>query len=172
MFKIGKNEHYIKEVKRMEFIDYEHENFFKEKLAELNSLGKTDVYYRSLVYTLSICETTREHFNEIFNIKKGEVNLDAIQKGWQTGTSEKVTRMAFNIWNHNLMYDSEDDLENGKLSSSYAPSEIFCCSYAPYFWEAIKIRYPEFTKEQEKSRNISDIKEKEKDEEKIYNLMI
>ena len=44
------------------------------------------------------------------------------------------------------MYDSEEDLEKGHISSSYAPSEIFCCSYAPYFWEAIKIRYPEYTR--------------------------
>lgn len=131
----------------MNFIDNEHEEFFEEKMKELSKLGKTDVYYKSLVYTLSICETTREHFKEIFNIRKSELDLDSIQKGWQTSTSLKVTRMALNLWNHNLMYDSEEDLQNEKISSSYAPSEIFCCSYAPYFWEAIKIRYPEYTKE-------------------------
>ena len=43
------------------------------------------------------------------------------------------------------MFDSEEDLENEKISNCYAPSEIFCCSYAPYFWEAIQIRYPEYT---------------------------
>ena len=129
----------------MNFIDDEHKSFFENKMEELAELGKKDVYYKSLVYTLGICETTREHFKEIFNINQSEVNLDAIQKGWQTGTSEKVTRMAFNLWNHSLMYDSEDDLDNEKISSSYAPSEIFCCSFAPYFWEAIKIRYPEYT---------------------------
>ena len=48
----------------------------------------------------------------IFNIEKGEINLDAIKAGWQTGTSEKVTRMAFNLWNHSIMFDSEEDLEN------------------------------------------------------------
>ena len=129
----------------MNFIDDEHKSFFENKMKELNKLGKKDVYYKSLVYTLGICETTREHFKEIFNINQSEVNLDSIQKGWQTGTSEKVTRMAFNLWNHSLMYDSEDDLDKEKISSSYAPSEIFCCSFAPYFWEAIKIRYPEYT---------------------------
>lgn len=43
------------------------------------------------------------------------------------------------------MFDSEEDLEKEIISEHYAPSEIFCCSYAPYFWEAIKIRYPEYT---------------------------
>jgi hypothetical protein len=141
----------------MDFIDSSHREFFEKKMLEMKSLGKTDVYYTSLVYVLSICETTREHFNEIFNIKNGEVNLDSIQKGWQTSTSLKVTRMAFNLWNHNLMYDSEEDLEKEQLSDRYAPSEIFCCSYAPYFWEGIKIRYPEYTKVQQENKNLSNI---------------
>ena len=90
-------------------LDKDHKNFFYSKLDKLQSLRKTDVYYLSLVYTLSICETTREHFSSIFNIEKGEINLDAIKAGWQTGTSEKVTRMAFNLWNHSIMFDSEED---------------------------------------------------------------
>ena len=97
------------------FIDKDHKNFFYSKLDKLQSLRKTDVYYLSLVYTLSICETTREHFSSIFNIEKGEINLDAIKAGWQTGTSEKVTRMAFNLWNHSIMFDSEEDFANDKI---------------------------------------------------------
>ena len=93
-----------------------------------------------------ICETTRDHFREIFNEKERIINLDSVDTAWQTSTSSKVTRMALNLWNHSIMYDSEEDLENGHISSAYAPSEIFCCSYAPYFWEAIKIRYPEYTR--------------------------
>lgn len=93
-----------------------------------------------------ICETTRDHFKEIFNEKERIINLDSVDTAWQTSTSSKVTRMALNLWNHSIMYDSEEDLENGHISKEYAPSEIFCCSYAPYFWEAIKIRYPEYTR--------------------------
>ena len=26
----------------------------------------------------------------------------------------------------------------------YTVEEIFCCAYAPYFWQAIQIRYPEY----------------------------
>ena len=144
------------------FMDNDHKSFFYSKLNKLQVLGKTDVYYLSLVYTLSICETTREHFSNIFNIEKVEINLDAIKAGWQTGTSEKVTRMAFNLWNHSIMFDSEEDLENEKISNCYAPSEIFCCSYAPYFWEAIQIRYPEYTKVFE--NNVKFNKEHKEDE--------
>lgn len=55
------------------------------------------------------------------------------------------------------MYDSEEDLEKGHISTSYAPSEIFCCSYAPYFWEAIKIRYPEYTEFQKNIKEESSV---------------
>ena len=58
--------------------------------------------------------------------------------------------MAFSLWNR-CNYDSEKDIENEKVSDKYNVSEIFCCSYAPYFYEGIKIRYPEYTKEQNKN---------------------
>lgn len=138
----------------MEFIDSEHKDFFEKKLKELEKYGKTDVYYKSLVYTLSISETTRDHFDSIFNIRKGEININSISSAWQTGTSAKVTRMAFSLWNR-CMYDSEEDRMNDKMSSYYNPSEVFCCSYAPYFWEAIKIRYPEYTKYNEKEKQFA-----------------
>lgn len=60
------------------------------------------------------------------------------------GSSVKVTRLAYSLWNR-CNYDSEKDIEDGKVSIYYNPSEIFCCGYAPYFYEAIKLRYPEYT---------------------------
>lgn len=125
----------------MIFLDNEHKKFYEHKLKES---GKSDVYYKAIVYTLGICPVTREHFNNIFNIQMGEINIDSIQAPYQTGTSEKVTRLAFSLWNR-CNYDSEQDLENEQVSLAYNVSEIFCCSYASYFYEAIKIRYPEYT---------------------------
>lgn len=126
----------------LRFVDIEHQNFYEQKLKEI---GKSDVYSRALIYTLAICPVTREHFNDIFDLKNGEINIDSLQKGYQTGSSEKVTRLAFSLWNR-CNYDCTDDIENDKPSIYYNPSEIFCCSYAPYFWQAIQIRYPEYTK--------------------------
>ena len=112
----------------------------------MEQMGKTDVYYKAIVYTLGICETTRDNFSKIFNLRTGEINIDSINGAYQTSTSEKVTRMAFSLWNR-CNYDSEKDIENEKVSDKYNVSEIFCCSYAPYFYEGIKIRYPEYTRE-------------------------
>ena len=97
----------------MKFIDSKHREFWNNKYKEMEQMGKTDVYYKAIVYTLGICE---------------------------------ITRMAFSLWN-SCNYDSEKDIENEKVSDKYNVSEIFCCSYAPYFYEGIKIRYPEYTRE-------------------------
>lgn len=59
----------------MKFIDNKHKEFWNKKYKEIQALGKTDVYYKSIVYTLGICETTRDNFDNIFNLKTGEINV-------------------------------------------------------------------------------------------------
>ena len=122
----------------MKFIDNEHEKFWKNKYEIMQQYKKTDVYYKSIVYTLGMCETTRDNFNKIFNLKKGEININSINEAYQTDTSKKITRMAFSLWN-SCNYDSENDCENNKFSPNYNPGELFCCGYAPYFYEAINL---------------------------------
>ena len=70
MFKLEKFGHTICEVIKVNFIDNEHQEFFENNLKELSGYGKTDVYYKSLIYILGISESTRDHFKEIFDIKK------------------------------------------------------------------------------------------------------
>ena len=110
----------------MEFIDNEHREFWNKKYKEMQTMGKTDVYYRAIVYTLGICETTRDNFNKIFNLRTGEINIDSINGAYQTSTSMKVTRMAFSLWNR-CNYDSEKDIENEKVSDKYQCSEHRFC---------------------------------------------
>ena len=45
------------------------------------------------------------------------------------------------------MIFKDDRHENDLPSKYYCPVHLFACSYAPYYWEAIKIRYPEYTEE-------------------------
>lgn len=155
----------------MEFVDDEHEKFWEEKNLIMQKYGKTDVYYKSIVYTLGICETTRSNFDKIFSIENGEINIDSINSAFQTGTSEKVTRMAFSLWNR-CNYDSEKDRQKGKVSEYYNPSEIFCCSYAPYFVEALKIRYPEYFRVYQNNRTIKVNDTKEKESKNNYGIYV
>lgn len=135
----------------MDFIDEKHKDFFEKVMKKLNNYRNIDVYYSSIIYTLGISETTRKHFSEIFNLKEGEININSILKPWQTDTSKKVTRMAFSLWN-GCNYDSEEDAEQDRVSKGYNIDEIFSSAYAPYFYEAIKIRYPEYAKIEENNK--------------------
>lgn len=130
----------------MIFYNEKHKEFYEDKLTTLELYNKADVYYKSVIYLLGLTETTRENFKEIFDIKSGEININAIQSPFQTSTSLKVTRMAFSLWNR-CYFDSEDDIENANYSPKYNVCEVFNCELAPYFYEAIKIRFPEYTRD-------------------------
>lgn len=130
----------------IKFYDEEHKQFYEDKLKELERYERKSVYEKALVYTLGLCEDTRSHFDEIYSIRDGEINLDSLQYAFQTHTSLKVTRMAFSLFN-DCVYDSVKAAYENQYSKNYTPGDIFCCSYAPYFYEAVKLRYPEYTKE-------------------------
>mgnify|MGYP000037184561 FL=1 len=68
------------------------------------------------------------------------------------------------------MFDSEEDFANDKISCCYAPGEIFCCSYAPYFWEAVQIRYPEYTKVLKNEKMVIDKEHKENENEYVCEI--
>ena len=51
-----------------------------------------------------------------------------------TGGTVKLTRFAYNLW-------------NGYSDKSCTPYDLFDCSFAPYMYEAVKLRYPEYTRQ-------------------------
>ncbi len=137
----------------MNFIDPKHKEFYENTLKQIEEFRRTDVYYRSFVYTLGMNQVTRRHINEIFDILRGEINVDALSKSWQTGISRKVTELAFNLWN-DCQYESSEAIEKNNISGNYHVSHIFSCAYAPYFYEAIKLRFPEYTKSNENEEDM------------------
>lgn len=138
----------------MVFENKKHQEFYNKMINMLSKYQKVNVYEKCLVYTLGLCETTRKHFKEIYSIKDG-IYIDSLQARWQTGTSVKVTRMAFNLYNDSIIYESEDDIDKKVISTKYCPSELFSCSYAPYFFEAIKLKYPEYFREKTKEMYVA-----------------
>ena len=52
--------------------------------------------------------------------------------------------MAFNLWN-GWCYESEEDAQEGRMSEAFTPDNLFCCEFASYFYEAVKLRYTEYT---------------------------
>lgn len=72
------------------------------------------------------------------DFKERLIKPEALHEGWQTGGSARLTRLAFNLWNGYVEKVEES------LSTPY---EMFDCGYAPYFYEAIRMKYPEYCRE-------------------------
>lgn len=120
----------------MLFCDNKHKDFYIEKCRSI----RNDVYSCSLIYLMGISEETRNNFDKMFDAEK-LLFIPDLNAGWQTDVTLKITRLAMNLWNGNV-YDSKEDYNNGNVSKEFAPDEIFACSYAPYFFQAIRLRYP------------------------------
>lgn len=125
------------------FISREHEKFYHEKLKKVRY---QDVYHKALVYCLGISADTRAHIDSIYNFKEGYVKPECLQEGWQTSGSVRVVRMAFNLYCNGTPSVCENMEVEKQLKEcrQYAAEELFCCVYAPFFWQAIQIRYPEY----------------------------
>ena len=122
------------------FVDEAHKAFYMER----SQTPKPDAYLRALLYTLGICSDTRRNFDSIYDSGRREIIPDAIFQPWQTGSSLKVTRLAFQLFTDTAPTAFLGDGRNIDECMRYSVSDIFCCSFAPYFFEAIYLRYPEY----------------------------
>lgn len=120
-----------------------HKDFYLEYLPQCRY---QDVYHKALVYCLGIDADTRNHVNRIYDFKSGYVKPKCLNEGWQTSGSVRIVRMAFNLYCNGTpsVFDIEDAEEQLRECGCYTVEDLFCCGYAKYFWEAIKIRYPEY----------------------------
>ena len=125
------------------FIDAAHKKFFLDYLPQCRY---QDVYHTSLVYCLGISADTRNHIGSIYDFKSGCIKPECLREGWITSGSGKVVRLAFSLYtNATVSVDNYDNLdEQLRECRSYSAEDLFCCSYARFFWEAIKLRYPEY----------------------------
>lgn len=131
------------------FINDAHEKFYYDKL---KTVQYHDVYYEALCYCLGISEDTRKNADRIYDFKTGCVKPQCLREGWQTSGSLKIVRMAFNLYcNGTPSVDDYQDADDQLYECrQYTVQDLFCCAYAPFFWQAIQIRYPEYTGSQER----------------------
>ncbi|MCD8336092.1 MAG: DUF6075 family protein [Lachnospiraceae bacterium] len=125
------------------FRDAEHERFC---LQSLEKCRWCDVYHEALVYCLGIDRDTREHIDRIYDFKSGDVKPECLHEGWQTSGSMRTVRMAFNLYCNGTpsVYGIKNSKDKLRECAEYSVSDLFSCGYAKYFWEAVKIRYPEY----------------------------
>lgn len=109
------------------FVDRDHLAFYNQTL---NQSGNNDPYHKAFFYIMGISGETRRNIQKIFDFKE-----DCIYDGWQTSGSERLTRLAFNLWN------------GWNSDGGATPYDLFDCEYAPYMMEGIRLRYPEYCRE-------------------------
>ena len=103
---------------RVSFLDQEHADFFAEKDRFTQEAGHTaDSYSRSFFYLCGLCPDTRTHFRRLFDWDGWCIRPEGLGEGWQTGTSRKITRLAFNLWNG---YGQEIP-DRSDISASFLP---------------------------------------------------
>lgn len=110
-----------------------------------NITCREDLYHISLAYLLTLDTTCRQHIDDCFDFDRDVIRIEALNQPWQTSTSLKTTRLAFNLWN-GCCDDGEEytDTEGYKVplpSSKYAVDQIFSSSLAEYYWQAVKLRF-------------------------------
>lgn len=127
----------------MIFKDKNHEDFYNQNIEKTNT--QKDSYHRALFYILGLMEETRVNIKSLYDYQERAINFEGLRKGWQTGTSKRLTRLAFNLFNG---FDGNTGEEEEKDDCClYTPYYLFANSFALYMLEAIKLRYPEYMNE-------------------------
>ena len=134
-----------KKSQTIKFRDEEHEknyNFI------LDMMPYSDIERKALAYLFALDTVCFEHIRDLYDFSDNRIMLSGLDKGWHTGTSGRTTRLAFNLYNSHCSdgetYIGSDGIEESLPSAYYSPAYLFCCEYAKYYAEALKIRFPEF----------------------------
>ena len=128
------------------FINEEHHRFYSSTLKRFLNPAAPE---KALCYCLGIHPAIRWHVDHIYDFSTKQVTPECIHEGWVASAEDPedirtVIRMAYNLYGGTPSVAEADD--QLRECQKYTANELFGCRYAPYFWEAIKLRYPEYTK--------------------------
>jgi len=119
---------------QIKFRDKKHEEGFNNFMERAN-VKDYDKERTSLFYILALFQETRMSIDNLYNFKENCIELEGLNKGWQTGGTVKATKLAFNLFNN---FRGED-----KEKENYSPLEIFSIEtdYRNYMLMAVQIRF-------------------------------
>ena len=129
----------------LHFINEEHHRFYSSTLKRFLNPAAPE---KALCYCLGIHPAIRWHVDHIYDFSTKQVTPECIHEGWVASAEDPedirtVIRMAYNLYGGTPSVAEADD--QLRECQKYTAKELFGCRYAPYFWEAVKIRYPEYT---------------------------
>lgn len=114
--------------------DSDHFLFYNGLVTDTNA--GDDPCRKALLYALGLTEETRRHVRELYDFKERCIIPEGLDKPWQTGSSTRVTRLAFNLYN---------GFADANEPSAFTPYDLFCDPLQPYMLEAVRLRYAEYT---------------------------
>jgi len=124
----------------IKFGDEQHEKRFYAILGKMKS---GDVYHTSVAYLLTLDIECYRHIDSLFDFEEDVIKpYGALNQAWQTGTSAKTTRLMFNLWRGSYEDYDRDEKSVKDSSRKYTVDEIFSSNLALWYFEAIKLRYP------------------------------
>ena len=82
----------------MIFKDDRHENAFYQILDRMQ-LSYSDPERTALAYLLALNEDCYTHINDLYDFEERVIIAEGLNQEWQTHTSLKTTRLAFNLYN-------------------------------------------------------------------------
>lgn len=109
-----------------------------EDLMQRMAAEDWDTNRAAFAYLVALDPVCRDHIRELYDFEDGCIHSDALTAAWQTGTSMKTTRLAFNLFTDNTLWTDTPEY--------LSPVELFSCDYALYYWQALKIRFPQYMK--------------------------
>ena len=115
------------------FLSDEHESFYAQMMAQSK---QNDCYHRSFFYVTGLVSEIRDHIGDVFDFQEDGIRPEGLDAVWQTGSSLRACRLAFNLWNS---FGGPNGAEE-----SYLPDAIFGDGLAPYFVEGLRLRFPEY----------------------------
>ena len=136
---------------------------FKNKDHEVNynsllqTMNRVTSNRQAVAYLIALDPICFEHCRELYDFHKNHIIIDGLDKAWHTSSSRRTTRLAFNLYNGYFSdgetYIASDGFEEILPIRFYTPYTFFGCEDAPYYIEALKIRFSKwFNTETEKTR--------------------
>lgn len=121
----------------IQFRDDDHKAAYNDLMKRM-AAEDWDTNRAAFAYLVVLDPVCRDHIRDLYDFEDGCIHSDALAAAWQTGTSMKTTRLAFNLFTDNALWTEEPE--------HLSPVELFSCDYAPYYWQAIRIRFPQYAK--------------------------
>jgi hypothetical protein len=126
----------------MVFMDNDHEIFFRAFAARSAKASKGDIYRLALLYLLALADDLRMGIDQFYDFEKDMILTGGLNSGILTGTTGKVLRMGFNLYNGTSGHFNPESGAHDLDGHLFSPASVFDCVYAPWLYRALAIRFP------------------------------